>query len=135
MFINNIDLILNIEGYRITNTQNNRSDAWISMLNIFYENALYGIGLNNLNFSENSYLRLLATSGITGFILFFIAFVPIIFKSIQNFKNKTVTIFSSLILTLSVTALSEGFLLDTFTLQIIVFLYSVSNLYNIKSEV
>ncbi len=126
-----IDSLLNVEGLRVTSTANNRSGAWDAMISIFMNHIDYGIGLSNVNYSENSYLRALASSGLSGGILFFIFIFTVLMKSINRFKDSS---FSILLLLLLFTALSEGFLLDTFSFILLVFLYSVSTLFSVQNK-
>jgi len=131
-FLSNLDAFLNIDGYRITSTENNRSEAWNGMINTFIQNPLLGVGLHNVKFSENSYLRVLAGSGIIGFF-FYILFIAIVFfKTLLKLKSRNLSIFSYILIPLIITANIEGFLTDVLTFPIITFLYTVSCIYNIQ---
>ena len=128
----NIDIFLNIEGSRITSTQNNRSEAWDNMFHIFLNNPFLGIGLHNVSFSENSYLRIMAASGIVGSLFFFIFVIKVILKSLINLNVTNLKNFSYLLIPMYITANVEAFLTDVLTFPIVTFLYAISCIYNIK---
>ena len=108
---------------RIFSLTNNRTFAWNEMLNIFYENPLFGVGFQSVGYSENSYLWLLSGSGLIGFILFTI-FLSIFFIHIKKYRFGF-----EFFAPIFICALFEGYLIDSFTLPtlLILFLYSVNN--------
>ena len=123
IILDGFQTITNIDGLRVTSTENTRTDAWSGMLNVFYENPFFGVGRNSVGFSENSYLWALSATGLFGFV-FFILFLFTTLKnaksSLENAKQQGAAF---LVICVLLAAAFEGFLLDTLSFPIFITLY------------
>ena len=76
----------------IDNVSNGRLELWGQALNSFGNNPLFGIGLKKI-FSligmdvHNTYLQILAETGIIGFVFFILGLIQILKKSVKKVKN------------------------------------------------
>jgi hypothetical protein len=100
---------------RIFTIEDNRSLAWINMLKIFYDNPVIGVGLQTVGLSENSFLLILASSGVVGFL----GVVILILSAFNGLDKSIKPLFIGLILG----GIFEGFWMDAFTIPILIILY------------
>jgi hypothetical protein len=112
---------------RILSTENTRVLAWDYLIRIIIENPAFGIGLNNLHFSESSYLRPLAAYGIFGSLLYFSLVLFSFFISFVFHKNNYNLNFnySGIIICLLIGGVTEGYLIEAVSFPSLVFKYTI----------
>lgn len=113
-------------SYRFASTQDTRSVTWSALLDNFNGSPYWGVGYQTAG-TASSYLRALASSGIFGCIPLVFALVIIIAKwcrlilfvkrSTYDFRFAAIP----LLLTTLSGAITEGYLLDLFTLPLLLF--------------
>lgn len=110
-----VEVEIDFSNFRISVMQSNETSAlgdlngrallWIDAINCFFEHPIIGIGWKNFaaiagngNHAHNIYLQLLAETGLIGLILFLIAAITALVKTIALQKEKnTVILRASLI--------------------------------------
>jgi hypothetical protein len=111
---------------RVISTQDTRGATWLELLDVFISNPLLGVGYDTVG-TASSYLRALASSGIVGSIPFVIALCGLTilwFRTVIGVRlyvyDVRFAILPLLVVTL-IAAVTEGFLLDLFTMPLIIF--------------
>jgi O-antigen ligase len=134
ILMQSLDQLTNIENVRITSTVNNRTEAWTDMFNIFLQNPIFGVGLKHVGYSESSYLWSLAATGFIGSIFFYSLVLLLIIYSLKILANDKQKSPALILLPLLFAAISEGFLLDSLSFPLFVFLYCALTLTVVESK-
>ncbi|MFP3564944.1 O-antigen ligase family protein [Paraburkholderia sp. SIMBA_030] len=115
-----------VNSYRFASTQNTRSETWSALLDNFNGSPFWGVGYQTAG-TASSYLRALASSGIFGCVPLAFALVIILAKwcRLVLFVKRNAYDFRfaaiPLLLTTLTGAVTEGYLLDLFTLPLLLF--------------